>query len=564
MQASDFGIAVDSAEIRETIELASFPEPLVPLNGAYLIVWVNVVNTSPAVAEYDYCLPELVCINPLWFEVVDESGAPFPADELARAAFDVAAEDILAFGNEIPAGGVARIALVFDVPAGGTSWFLRVTDETMVPYSLPIPISSPVAAPAETTFAAEMNQIVPVSGIEIVATHAEVRATIDLPSQPAPFVPQGEYVVVYLRLTNSGGGAAEYDICPPGGPLCLSQLWFELVDAAGSAYPVEPIAWSAFSLKPGFLAFGSALAPGSPEPVALVFDVPAGVAEWWLDSTPEAPQQFSIRLQLSAAPGSLQVVRAAGGGESAGAGGAVELILDTSGSMLESLEGQRRIDVAKAVLGDLVVETIGPGTPLALRVFGDTPESCETLLAVPLQPLDPGAMSGLIAGLEAIDGVKTPIGASLERVGDDLREATGAKIVVLVTDGEETCGGDPVAALRALAGQGIDVRVNIVGFAVADDALKAQFREWAYLGNGQYFDAAGAADLGQAIAAAVQPPFRILDAAGNEVGSGLVNGDPVELPAGVYAVEVLSAETAIIANVVDDSGARVAVPWDGG
>ena len=34
MQASDFGIAVDSAEIRETIELASFPEPLVPLNGA--------------------------------------------------------------------------------------------------------------------------------------------------------------------------------------------------------------------------------------------------------------------------------------------------------------------------------------------------------------------------------------------------------------------------------------------------------------------------------------------------------------------------------------------------
>ena len=171
-------------------------------------------------------------------------------------------------------------------------------------------------------------------------------------------------------------------------------------------------------------------------------------------------------------------------------------------------------------------------------------------------------MSGLIAGLEAVDGVKTPIGAALESIASDLHGAAGAKIVVLVTDGEETCGSDPAAALRVLASQGIDVRVNIVGFAVADEALKAQFREWAHLGNGQYFDAAGSADLGQAVAAAVQPPFRILDAAGNEMGGGLVDGDPVEVPPGTYTVEVLR-HRGVIDNVVVDSGARVEVPWDG-
>lgn len=557
----DFGIAVDTAEIRDTIDLASFPEPFVPVNGEYLIVWVNVANTGPAVAQYDYCPPEIACVNPQWFEVVDERGAAYEVDEIVRAAFDSAAEQVLAFGNDIPPGGAARIVLVFDVPAGGTSWSLRSTNEAAVPFSLPIAISAPVAAPEEMVFEAEMNQIVPVGDIDISATRAEFRASIDLPSQPAPFVPQGEYIVVYLTLTNAGGGAAEYDICPPGGPLCLSQLWFQLSDAEFNAYPVEPIAWSAFSLKPDFLPFGSELPAGSPEPVALVFDVPAGGAEWWLDSTPDAPQQFSIRLQLSAAPGSIQVVSAPAGGEGGGAGAAVELILDTSGSMLESLEGQRRIDVAKTVLGELVAETIPPGTPLALRVFGNTPESCDTRLAAPLQPLDPGSMSGLIAGLEAVDGVKTPIGASLDSIVSDLQGATGTKVVVLVTDGEETCGGDPAAALRALAQQGIDVRVNIVGFAVEDEALKAQFREWAHLGNGQYFDAAGSADLGQAIAAAVQPPFRIRDAAGNEIGGGLVDGDPVEVPPGAYTVEVLSAETAIIDNVVVDSGARVEVPW---
>lgn len=255
------------------------------------------------------------------------------------------------------------------------------------------------------------------------------------------------------------------------------------------------------------------------------------------------------------------MVREGTEGEATGGSAAIDLILDTSGSMLQPLEGQRRIDIARDVLGQLVSETIPPGTPLALRVFGDTPESCETNLIAPLQPLDPGSMSGLISGLQAIDGVNTPIAASLAQVANDLHGAEGTRIVVLVTDGEETCGGDPVAALRDIAAQGIDARVNIVGFAVENEALKAQFREWAHLGNGQYFDAAGAADLGQAIAAAVQPPYRVHDAAGNEIARGLVDGAPVEVPSGTYRVEVQAAQTVIIDNVEVGSGVRAVVPW---
>jgi hypothetical protein len=172
-------------------------------------------------------------------------------------------------------------------------------------------------------------------------------------------------------------------------------------------------------------------------------------------------------------------------------------------------------------------------------------------------------MAGLIDGLDAIDGVKTPIGASLQAVAGDVQGVTGPKIVVLVTDGEETCGGDPTTAIRDLAAQGIDARVNIVGFAVDDEALKTQFREWAHLGNGQYFDAAGAAELGRSIAAAVQPQFRILNAAGDEVASGLVDGDPVEVPPGTYSVEVLAAQTDVLDNVVVTSGSRAKVPWGG-
>jgi hypothetical protein len=551
--------------VRETIDLASFPEPFVPANGAYLIVWATVTNTESTSVDYDYCPAGEACFNPAWFEVVDQSGAAFPVDETVRAAVDSSEEQGLRFGNEIAPDDTARIVLVFDVPAGDASWSLRSTDEAATPFSLPITTSAPVAPTETATLEAGMNQVIPLDGINIMATRAENRATIDLPSQPAPFVPaNGEYIVVYLTLINASNGAAEYDICPSeDGRICLNQLWFQLRDKDDQAYPVEPLAWAAFSMNPAFLPFGGELLPGTPEPVALVFDVPAGISEWWLESTPDAPRPFSIRLQLSPAPGTIQVVRAGAGGGESGAAPAVELILDTSGSMLEALEGQRRIDIARTVLSQLVAETIPPGTPLALRVFGDTPESCETSLAAPLQPLDPGAMAGLIDGLAAIDGVKTPIGASLQAVAGDLQGAAGPKIVVLVTDGEETCGGDPAAAIRALAAQGIDARINIVGFAVNDEALKAQFREWAHLGNGQYFDASGAAELGQSIAAAVQPQYRILNAAGDEVGTGLVDGDPVEVPPGTYRVEVLAAQTDVLDNVVVTSGARADVTWGG-
>jgi hypothetical protein len=238
----------------------------------------------------------------------------------------------------------------------------------------------------------------------------------------------------------------------------------------------------------------------------------------------------------------------------AASGVAVELVLDTSGSMLQPLAGSSRADVAKQALVDLVTTTLPSGMPVALRVFGAQPESCETTLAVPLQPLDPAAMTAAIRDLPIVNLVRTPIGASLAQVAADLAGVPGPKIVVLVTDGEETCGGDPAAAIQGLVAQGIDVHVNIVGFALEDDALKAQFEEWARLGNGRYIDAADAGELGGAIAAAVQAPFRVLDASGTVIATGVVGGDPVAVPAGTYSVEVLSDPVRRFEGVVVTDG----------
>lgn len=216
---------------------------------------------------------------------------------------------------------------------------------------------------------------------------------------------------------------------------------------------------------------------------------------------------------------------------------AVEIILDASGSMLQRRDGRRRIEIARDALLRLTGDAIPAGTPFALRVFGHREaNACRTDLEVPLAPLDVNAVDTYIAGLQARNLAKTPIAESLALVRQDLSGATGKRVVILLTDGEETCGGDPAAAIAALLGADIDVRVNIVGFAIDDEDLKAQFRYWADLGGGSYHDATSAEALQHSLLRALQTPYEVTTPAGDIVATGTTGDSGVELAPGDYLV----------------------------
>ncbi|HET9473278.1 MAG TPA: VWA domain-containing protein [Steroidobacteraceae bacterium] len=233
-------------------------------------------------------------------------------------------------------------------------------------------------------------------------------------------------------------------------------------------------------------------------------------------------------------PGKIAVTLAPGAKSS----GAVLLVLDASGSMLQKLGATRRIDIAKQMLTKLTSSTIPPGTPFALRVFGREVDSCQTDLDVPLGPLNAAAVGQRIAALQAKNGAKTPIGASLAKAGDDLKGASGERLVVLITDGEETCGGDPAGEIDKLRKAGIGTRVSIVGFALDDQQLAATFRRWSDLGGGAFFDAKDAAGLDKALTQALRPGFEVLNAQGQVIASGVVGGDAVQAPAGNHTVRI--------------------------
>jgi hypothetical protein len=240
-------------------------------------------------------------------------------------------------------------------------------------------------------------------------------------------------------------------------------------------------------------------------------------------------------------------------------GGAVEIILDASGSMLQKLGGERRIDIARRTLGKLVGSTIPAGTPFALRVFGREVDSCQTDLDVPVAPLNASAVQQRINALVAKNGAKTPIGASLEKAATDLKSVTGEKLIVLVTDGEETCGGDPAGAIANLRKAGVTTRVSIVGFALDDAQLASTFRRWSDAGGGAFFDAKDAAGLDKSLAEALRPGFEVVNAQGQVLASGIVGGDPVSVPAGTHTVRIKGRKGAKPVTVNPKETATVAL-----
>ncbi len=93
---------------------------------------------------------------------------------------------------------------------------------------------------------------------------------------------------------------------------------------------------------------------------------------------------------------------------------------------------------------------------------------------------------------------KTPIAEALTQAGEALQGREDDTTLVLVSDGIETCGGDPCAVAKALHDRGQRLIVHVVGFGVSGDRAEP-LRCIARAGGGRYFPAADAQALRAAL-----------------------------------------------------------------
>ncbi len=249
----------------------------------------------------------------------------------------------------------------------------------------------------------------------------------------------------------------------------------------------------------------------------------------------------------------------------------LEIILDASGSMKALLGKKTRWATAQAVLAD-VVSKLPEDYHVGLRTYGHrepstSPRACtDTELVVPVGPLNREALLAAAGRLKPRG--ETPLVYATLQTPADLK-AVGGGTVILITDGEESCKGDLAAAAKTLKDSGLEVTLNIVGFALKSPAVQKQLGTLAGSTGGRFFSAQNGTALARALmfAAVDQLPYRILDARGTEVAKGVAGVDGKhELPPGDYTVIVSAGEESLTVPVTmavrEDQSISVGIKGD--
>jgi len=218
----------------------------------------------------------------------------------------------------------------------------------------------------------------------------------------------------------------------------------------------------------------------------------------------------------------------------------VEIVVDASRSMWGRMGGQPKMVVAKQILED-VSYWFPEDLDLALRAYGSTSPSdsnncADSMLLVPFGDENREPIRHAITGLRPLG--QTPIAYALNQAARDFGASQSDRSVVLVTDGIESCGGDPVQAARDLREQGIMVHLIGFGLGNAADEDAASLQAVANASGGRYVTAGSAEELKIALAQTVGTAYSVYN--GNtEVANGSLGSDePLFLPGGDYRVEL--------------------------
>jgi Ca-activated chloride channel homolog len=147
-------------------------------------------------------------------------------------------------------------------------------------------------------------------------------------------------------------------------------------------------------------------------------------------------------------------------------------VLDGSGSMNATWSGDKsRMDVAKEILSRLVDSLrVNPNLELALRVYGHRftrqANNCEdSKLEVPFGIKNHNLIITKIKEINAKG--TTPITYSVLQAAKDFPANPGYRnILILITDGVESCGGDPCSVSVELQRKGVFLRPYIIGLGV--------------------------------------------------------------------------------------------------
>lgn len=183
------------------------------------------------------------------------------------------------------------------------------------------------------------------------------------------------------------------------------------------------------------------------------------------------------------------------------------IVFDASGSMGTTDYALKvpRIARLKSSLFRVVPE-VAPVRRLGLIVYGEGAyDDCRSIRLHMRPTADAGdELLGIVDTINPRG--RTPLTESVRQAAEVLDYTRRQAVVVLVTDGEETCGGDPCALGAMLERTGKDVTVHVIGYREGN-AEYFRARCIADVTGGQYFSVSTEDQLIEALRKTLGCPF---------------------------------------------------------
>lgn len=156
-----------------------------------------------------------------------------------------------------------------------------------------------------------------------------------------------------------------------------------------------------------------------------------------------------------------------------------EILIDFSGSMKEKLS------LTKQVLLTDVIPNLDYSSRIGIKTFATHNNQPPTKQVLNLNITNKEEIIRTINSL-GTPGGGTPISAAIKASVTTLKEyAANDKKIILVTDGQESSGGDYVAEAKKASAEGINCQVHIIGIGLNDKA-KAQAQEITKITKGSF------------------------------------------------------------------------------
>lgn len=164
-------------------------------------------------------------------------------------------------------------------------------------------------------------------------------------------------------------------------------------------------------------------------------------------------------------------------------------LLDASGSMKEKWNDKTKYEISKELIYHLVdsLQTTNPDVEVGIRIYGHqfprAVHNCnDTKLEVPFAKNNAAFIKTKLDQITP-QGY-TPIALSLKEAAKDFSyDSTSLNAIILVTDGEEMCEGNPCDATKELIKKRIAIKPFIIGLNIASDVVM----DFNCVGN--YYDA---------------------------------------------------------------------------